>query len=104
MTTQTRFLDCYEAVAERTHRMLEAARSADWSAFQRTERECRAWIERIELMGDPNVVLDASGRKRRFELVNRMLRDDAKLRDLLQPSLGRVDRCVARYPTAAATS
>jgi flagellar protein FliT len=94
MTTQARFLDCYEAVAERTHRMLQAARAADWSAFERTERECRAWIERIEMMGDPNAVLDAQGRRRRFELVTRMLRDDARLRDLLEPSLGRVDRCL----------
>ena len=104
MTTHARFLDCYEAVAERTRRMLEAARAADWSAFQRTERECRAWIERIEMMGDPNIVLDASGRKRRFQLVSRMLRDDAALRDLLQPALGRVDRCLTRRAASCATS
>src|SRR5689334_12226638 len=101
MTTQARFLDCYEAVAERTRRMLEAARAADWTAFERTERECRAWIARIELMGDPNRVLDADGRKRRFELVRRMLRDDAALRDLMQPALGRVDRCLAARAATA---
>ena len=97
MTTQARFLDCYEAVADRTSRMLQAARASDWSAFERSERECRAWIERIEMMGDPNAVLDAQGRRRRLELVSRVLRDDAALRDLMQPAFGRVIRCLTSH-------
>jgi len=99
MPTQQRFLDCYEAIAAATRRMLDAARSNDWHAFAARERECNTWMEHVERLGDPDAVLDAAGRRRRFELLRDVLRDDAALRDLMQPSLGRVDRCL-RGPMA----
>ena len=92
--TQQRFLDCYEAIAAATRRMLDAARAADWTAFAARERECRTWMEHIERLGDPRSVLDAAGQRRRMELLRGTLRDDAALRDLMQPWLGRVERCL----------
>lgn len=104
MSTQARFLDCYEAIARATQRMLDAARAADWASFARCERDCAACIERIEQLGAPDVVLDANGRRRRFDLLRSVLRDDAEIRDLTQPWLGRVDRCIGRRaPCAAGT-
>jgi len=100
MPTQQRFLDCYEAIAVATRRMLEAARCTDWQAFATRERECNTWMEHVERLGDPDAVLDAAGRRRRFELLREILRDDAALRDLMQPWLGRVDRFL-RAPTVA---
>lgn len=100
MPTQDRFLDCYEAIAMATRRMLDAAKAADWPALDAGERECRTWIERIERLGSPDAVLDREGRRRRIELLRGMLRDDAALRDLLQPWLGRVDRCLHGATTA----
>ena len=94
MPTQDRFLDCYEAIAAATRRMLDSARAADWSALDAGERECRTWMEHIERLGNPDAVLDDEGRQRRIELLRRVLRDDAALRDLLQPWLGQVDRCL----------
>ena len=94
MPTQARFLDCYEAIASATRRMLDAARAGDLPALAAIEDECNAWIARVERLGDPDAVLDAQGRRRRVELLGRMLRDDAALRDVLEPWLGRVDRCL----------
>ena len=91
---QQRFLDCYEAIAASTRRMLDAGRAGDWAAFAARERECRTWVERIERLGNPDAVLDRAGRQRRLELLRATLRDDAALRDLTQPWLGRVDRCL----------
>lgn len=98
LPAQDRFLDCYEAIALATRRMLEAARAADWTAFVARERECRTWMERIERLGNPDLVLDAAARGRRFELLRRMLRDDAAIREIVQPWLGRVDRCLRGSP------
>jgi flagellar protein FliT len=97
--TQQRFLDCYEAIAVATRRMLEAAREGDWQAFATREHECRTWMEHIERLGDPDAVLDATGRRRRLALLQDCLRDDAALRELLQPWLGRLDRFL-RVPAA----
>ncbi len=95
-TPQARFLECYEAIAAATGRMLAAARAADWPALSESERECQDWIARIERLGDPEGVLDSHGRRRRFEILRGVLRDDAVIRDLLQPWLGQVDRCLGR--------
>jgi flagellar protein FliT len=96
MSTQPLFLACYEAIAHATEGMLLAARAADWDAFAEREHECATWIARAEDLGSADGVLDAQGRLRRLELMRRMLRDDAEIRDLMQPSLGRVDRCIGR--------
>jgi flagellar protein FliT len=102
MSSQDRFLDCYEAIAVATRRMLDAARATDWTAFAAGERECRTWIERIERLGNPDALLDAAGRRRRMELLRGVLRDDAALRDILAPWLGQVDRCMRGHPAAPA--
>jgi len=102
MPTQQRFLDCYEAIALATRRMLDAARRADWQAFELRQRECSTWMERVERLGNPEVVLDGEGRRRRFELLREVLRDDAALREITQPWLARVDGCL-RGPFARMT-
>jgi flagellar protein FliT len=96
--TQDRFLDCYEAIAIATRRKLDAARACDWPAFDAGERECHTWMERVERLGDPLAVLDSTGRRRRMELLRGVLRDDAALRELLQPWLAAVDRCMHGRP------
>jgi flagellar protein FliT len=102
MNVQTSLLGCYEAIADRTRRMLDAARAADWSTFDRSERECREWMDRVEQLGDPDALLDLPGRRQRMEILSRVLRDDAALRDLLHPCLGKVDRCFVQRSHAAA--
>lgn len=94
MSRQTGLLDGYEAIAHATRGMLDAARAADWASFAQRERDCATWIRRIEQLGNPDALLDAQGRQRRFELLRRMLRDDAEIRDLMQPRLGRAERCI----------
>jgi flagellar protein FliT len=92
--TQDRFLECYAEIAAATSRMLAAARAADWQALDDSKRECNEWIARIERLGDPGPLLDGHGRRVRLDLLRRVLRDDAAIRELLQPWLGQVDRCL----------
>lgn len=96
MSMQPLFLACYEAIAHATQGMLLAARAADWHGFAACEGECSQWIARVEDLGSADGVLDAQGRLRRLEFMRRMLRDDAEIRDLLSPPLGRVDGCIGR--------
>jgi len=91
---QARLLACYEGVAHATRRMLDAARAYDWTSLRECGRDCEAWMQRIEAMPAPEAMLDAKGRQRRLELLAQVLRDDARLRDLLDPALGRVARCL----------
>ena len=86
---QARLLDCYEGVASATRGMLDAARVADWPALEACGRDCEHWLRRLERIGTPEAVLDHDGRRRRIEILARVLRDDAKIRDLLR---GRPER------------
>ena len=99
--TQDRFLECYAAIAAATSRMLAAARAADWQALHEGERECSDWIARIERLGDPERVLDGPARRVRMAMLRSVLRDDAAIRELLQPWLGQVDRCLGNTRPAA---
>lgn len=95
---QARLLACYERVADATRGMLEAARAYDWTSLTHHGRDCETWMQRIEALPAPDTVLDREGRRRRLELLQQVLRDDAALCQLLQPSFGRVDRCLAARP------
>jgi len=97
---QRRLLDCYEAVAVATRRMLDAARAADWRSVHDSGLDCDTWMQHIEALPAAEAVLDADGRKRRVEILRDVLRADAALRDLLQPSLARLDDCLGRDGSA----
>jgi flagellar protein FliT len=93
---QSRLLACYEAIGDASRRMVEAARAADWGAFAERERACEALIERIERIGDPRVILDARGRRRRFEILRGVLIDDAQIRELIEPWMADVEVSMGR--------
>jgi hypothetical protein len=91
---QARLLACYGGIADATRGMLEAAREYDWTSLQHHGRDCETWMRRIEALPAPDSVLDADGQRRRLELLRQALRDDAALRQLLEPASGQVDRCL----------
>jgi flagellar protein FliT len=87
---QTDVLACYQRVADATRGMLAAARACDWTSLDDCSRDCETWMQRLESLPAPETLLDAEGRRRRMQLLRQVLRDDALLRDLLQPAWGRV--------------
>jgi hypothetical protein len=95
---QARLLACYERVADATRGMLDAARAYDWTSLGHHGRDCETWMQRIEALPSPETVLDREGRRRRLELLQQVLRDDAALCQLLGPAFGRVDRCLQARP------
>jgi len=84
-------VSCYEAVREASHEMLEAARAGDWDALIASERRCAATIGRVQACGDDIASLDASTRKRAYEIIRAILANDAEIRDLTSPWLRQVE-------------
>jgi flagellar protein FliT len=91
---QRGLLERYSSVSEAVSRMRTAARAGDWSAFDDAADACVTLIDGIEALGDPSAVLDGEGRRRRLEILRRILRDDAAIREATSPWLGVVDRYV----------
>ena len=91
MNTQQMMLACYESMRELSHRMLEATRHGRWDAVAEGEREAAALVDKLRAFGDPGTCLDAAGRRRRFEILQEVLADDAEMRNVAHPWLRAFD-------------
>ncbi len=83
----------YEAIAAISARMLAAARRASWSELTGLQDEYRALIDGLRHTGQ--VSLDDAGRARKYDLIRRILADDAAIRDLESPSMARLSARLA---------
>jgi flagellar protein FliT len=79
-------MGCYEAMALASRAMLRAARESDWSTVASLELHCAGLIAEL---GDGAAAppLDDAQRRRRLEIVQRLLTEDAEIRNLAQPWL-----------------
>jgi flagellar protein FliT len=80
----------YRRMADASSRMLAAARTDDWDAVCRIEKECATIVAELATMGDlvPN---DLTLRQQKLDLMKRVLADDAEIRVLSQPWLSKLD-------------
>ncbi len=87
--TSTEMIQTYESILAVTGEMLEAARSADWDRLVECEQRCRELVETLMTVRN-EITLDSSSRKRKAEIIRKVLADDAAIRDLTQPWLARL--------------
>jgi flagellar protein FliT len=102
MNPQQVILAHYESIAHVSQLMLQAAWRNDWDTLIDAEECCASLIERLKEAGDPARVLDDEGRKRKHELIRKVLADDAQIRDLTQPWLRQLSVHVGDARTARA--
>lgn len=79
-------LDCYEAIAKASGRMLAAAQAADWDGLIAAEMECAGFINQVSALSKKAAISD-EGNKRRMAIIHRVLADDAQIRNLVEPRL-----------------
>jgi len=84
-------LGYYESVGRLSRTMVAAAQSEDWESLAAVERICGLLIERIEAFGDPETQLEPHERRRRLAILREVIRDDAQIRRITEPSLARFD-------------
>lgn len=84
-------LGYYEAIGQVSQLMLEAAERADWQSLEHMHACCEELIRCVQATGLTPDTLDAAARRRRMEILRQIMADDARIRDLTQPSLRRVD-------------
>lgn len=77
-------LSLYEAVAQTTDQMLEAARAEDWDRLVALEKRCAAQVASIREHG-AEAAQPGITREQRVRLLNRILADDREIRNLTQP-------------------
>ncbi len=82
-------LELYEAILSVTAEMLAAARAADWEKLIEREHACRLLVEQLKQMAE-HAPLDDAARRRKAEIIRKVLADDAAIRNLTEPELARL--------------
>lgn len=83
-------IDYYRAIEEGSAHMLKAARAEDWDEVARYEGVCALLIE--QLRGQARVEdLSPDQRQEKSQIMQRILKNDAQIRNLAEPWLVRLD-------------
>jgi flagellar protein FliT len=83
--TQT-LIDYYKAIEESSRKMLEAAKSEDWDEVVRFERACAVLIGQLREKSRSEELLPEQ-RSEKSKIMLRILKNDAQIRYLVEPSL-----------------
>ena len=81
---ENKLLGYYHAIEESSRMMLEAAKAKDWDGVVRYEGTCAVLIEQLRFSARSEA-LDATARVEKTHIMQRILRNDAQIRDLAEP-------------------
>lgn len=84
-------LENYESLSAITALMRDAAMRAEWDRLIALELQCKESVQRMKI-ADANIQLSAEGRKRKVELIHRILEDDAVIRNHTEPWMVQLQR------------
>jgi len=85
--TRSSLLQHYEAIAQASCAMLEAARADDWIEVARQEERCAALIAILKAADERPESLSATDDECRMHLLRQILADDALIRGHAEPWL-----------------
>jgi flagellar protein FliT len=87
----TQVIAIYENLLAVTAQMLDAARAADWDLLVKREQECRQLVEGLlNTRSENEIVLEPQLRRRKVEIIRKVLADDAEIRNLTEPWMQRL--------------
>ena len=77
-------IDYYKAIEDSSRKMLEAAQSRNWDEVVRYEGVCAVLIEQLRFKSQEQELLPEQ-RKEKTIIMQRILRNDAEIRNLAEP-------------------
>ncbi|QET05862.1 MULTISPECIES: flagellar protein FliT [Cupriavidus] len=89
MLSMSPIVRSYEELLLLSEQMLEAARAGNWDAMSELQQVYLAEVERLRQL-DHAVPFSDNERLRRFQLLERILAFDARIRDLTMPRLAQL--------------
>lgn len=91
--TNVEVLTAYSAMAALTHKMVDAATTADWDGLEALEQQVAAHVAQLR-DNEAGVTLDAGERQRKLGLIKQMLDDDRRIRDLTMPWMAQLSKLI----------
>lgn len=83
-------LAVYEAVAQLTSQMLQAAKQQDWDQLTNLEHSCAQHVEMLKVIQDVQP-LPKDARERKVATIKSILADDREIRSLVSPWMVRLN-------------
>jgi flagellar protein FliT len=83
-------IDYYKAIEDSSVKMLEAAKLKDWDGVVRYEGACAVLIEQLRFKSQ-QLELAPEHRKEKMRIMQRILSNDAQIRNLAEPWLAQFD-------------
>ena len=85
MTGYENILDTYRSISVKSGQMLDAARNSDWDRLIELEQDCRALAADLKAVEAGAPRPDAAHLRRKAELIQKVLADDAAIREYTEP-------------------
>jgi len=95
---QHMLLHYYEAIERASEQMLQAARDGDWNQVVKLEGACTVLIAQLKHHARAQE-LDEQDRRLKNRIMQRILRNDAQIRNLAEPWLENLDGVLSGRPT-----
>lgn len=93
-------IDYYKAIEDSSAKMLEAAKLKDWDGVVRQEGACAVLIEQLRYKAQ-QCDLPPEHRREKMRIMQRILRNDAQIRNLAEPWMDQFERMFEqRQPVA----
>ncbi len=90
-------IDYYKAIENSSSKMLEAAQAKDWDGVVRYEGTCAVLIEELRFKSQEHDLLPEH-RKEKTVIMQRILRNDAKIRCLAEPWMAQFEHMFEGQP------
>lgn len=90
-------IDYYKAIEDSSSKMLAAAEAKDWEEVVRYEGACAVLIEQLRYKSKDHELLPEH-RTEKVRIMQRILKNDAKIRCLAEPWLAQFDHLVSSQP------
>ena len=83
----------YEAIAELTSRMLNAAKEQDWDTLTELENRSAQLVDKLKYFKDLEP-LSGNATQQKVATIKRILVDDREIRDLVSPRMARLSSMI----------
>jgi len=87
-------LETYSSLAVKSGQMLDAAKSSDWERLIELEQDCRKMAETLKRVEAGAPRLDADHLRRKVELIQKVLADDAAIRSYAEPRMAQLQALI----------
>ena len=83
-------IDCYRAIENVSQSMVDSAQAQSWPDLVMHENTCSILISNLRKMGEEQTLSQEQMQEKR-QIMQRILRNDAQVRNLVEPWLDKLD-------------